>query len=133
MNIERLTKLAELLYWVAAEHKPFDLTVWINDQDPYSETFDPQRKAGECGTAACAVGYAACDPWFNAQGLSLVDGEPAIRDVEEGWDSVEIFFDLGEGDARHLFCSSRYCAGPETGPSQVATRIREFIASETQA
>lgn len=130
MNIERLTKLAELLDKVAAANKPFNLAVWINDPD--SETSDPQHKAGECGTVACAVGYAACDPWFNAQGLSLVGGEPAITGVEEGWDSVELFFDLGEGDARYLFCSSRYGTGPDTSPSQVAARIREFIAEPDQ-
>lgn len=59
MNIERLTRLKEIMQTVHDEKKPFTLATWV-----YLGS-----RPGECGTTACAMGYAALDPEFQKQGL----------------------------------------------------------------
>jgi len=57
MHVERATRMIELLKDVPLE--AFDLRDWISSP------------AAGCGTTCCAIGWAALDPWFQDQGLSI--------------------------------------------------------------
>lgn len=66
MNVEALTRLAALMRAIPArlrDPEKFDLSHWC------SLTYDD--KGHVCGTAACAGGWAALDPWFQERGLKL--------------------------------------------------------------
>lgn len=58
----RLHHLIEVLQRVRAAKQPFDIEYWM-----HNKTREP------CGTTCCAGGYAALDPEFRAQGLTLKD------------------------------------------------------------
>lgn len=57
MNVERLTHLITVLERVERDELDFDMTVFY--------------RVSPCGTAACALGYAAVDEEFVSQGLGL--------------------------------------------------------------
>lgn len=61
MNIPRLQHLITVLEQIEAEHKPFYMDLW----------FGTTSHDDWCRTAACAGGYAALDPQFQAQGLGI--------------------------------------------------------------
>ncbi len=65
MNIERMERMAEILRAVCQERRRFSLAVWVD----YVKLWG--KGEPECGTACCAVGWAAQDPWMNAEGLRL--------------------------------------------------------------
>ena len=74
----------------------------------------------------CAIGHAARDPWFQAQGLRRVrcgevriDGRPV--DGAAGFSAVSRFFGLSQSDAQHLF------TGRST-PKRVALRIERLTS-----
>lgn len=110
MNKERLLKLAELLENLPEGRPKFSLENWYH-----------------CGTAACAVGHAAIDPWFRRRGLKLIKigrwHEPAYRD-DEGWSAVAAFFGIYIIDAEFLFSAESYDRGDRRS---VARRIRKFV------
>lgn len=101
MNVERLTKMAELLDKVSAEHKPFNLGYWSHKAEVLEdfELKETARASGltvsevhECGTVACAVGHACQDNWFNEQGLTATEsGCPSYGEVSS-WGAVAVFF-----------------------------------------
>ncbi len=109
MNIERLQHLITVLENVPAER--FDLAEW------------------QCGTTACAVGWAALDPVFNKQGLRLTEGpygnpRPEYEN-DVNWPAVVGFFDLGYEDTIELFADYSY---PEGATAQdVIARIKEKL------
>lgn len=119
MNKERLLILADFLSEKVPSEQ-FLLDVWVADD-------------GECGTVACACGWAARIPEFAALGFRLHDREivdgvfdawPAFGD-KEGWDAVEAFFDLIWEEAHYLFASHMYpCNARDT--KDVVARIRKF-------
>jgi len=117
MHAERLQHLNTILAGVQPRH--LDLDTWV------------------CGSTACAIGWAARDPLFIWQGLSLVptDDRLVLRpqlDYRDGttplvnWAAVEAFFDLTKPQALHLFSPSRY-EGHAT-PADVIRRIDELLA-----
>lgn len=113
MHRDRLERLAALLDTVPADQ--FNLRHW------------------DCGTTACAVGWAARDPGFQAEGLRLVGRELGLvpkYDDETGIWAAEAFFGLGWDVTCNLFLSSRYWDGTDTRPGQVAARIRELLAAD---
>jgi len=144
MNIERLTKLAELLDKVDEQRKPFNLSVWVRSPTELTglDLEDTAAASGltreevtshECGTVACAVGHACLDSWFNEQGLILdLDGQPKFEN-NQSWDAVAAFFEVGIELAIFLFDHGNYEEETETTAAEVAYRIRALIESETQA
>ncbi len=75
MNRERLQHLITVMERVRDQRLAFDLTCWTGNQD---DTPEPAQGSytHTCGTSACALGWAAFDADFNAQGLLLyVDGD----------------------------------------------------------
>ncbi len=101
------------------------------------DTIDPQKfclRDWSCGTTACAVGHAMCDPWFKGEGLHAeigLYGKPSPRYEDyEGWDAVEQFFELGSGEAEHLFYEEEY--EERATPKDVAERIWAFIKQKKE-
>lgn len=138
MNRARLEHLCDVLDAVDPQH--FNLNTWATS---------------ECGTTACAIGHAALDPAFQADGFTLQAywapffGRKGYRysktladvrfsrargpDVpmyagQKGWPAVQIFFGLTEKQAEWLFYIGSYPQPLEQTPAGVAARIRELIA-----
>jgi hypothetical protein len=95
-----------------------------------------------CGTSACAIGHAAQDPTFNAEGFRMKTSnvlktmpfnEPAYDDGTnhyEGMPAVLKFFDATPAEAHYLFSEGSY-ATPAT-PRDVIGRINEVIAKHAR-
>lgn len=79
MNRERLDHLITVLEGVKAANKAFNLSAWMGQAQ------DDKRTVGDiaetCGTACCAMGYAALDPLFREQGLHI---DAKIRSYKPG-------------------------------------------------
>ena len=89
-----------------------------------------------CGTTACAVGHACVTAAFTNQGLGLRGNArgkmmPAFAGEVE-WDAVCEFFEIGDGNAEHLFAANRYISGGNTAPAEVADRIESFLAEHAE-
>lgn len=123
MNIKHLQMMVVLLNELQAEidrgvmnPEKFSLGHWETEKD-------------DCGTVACAVGYAMRDPDFIACGLSARNMSPIyINDVGTeylSWYAVEKFFDICEFDTYHLFHSASYKGNVR--PEDVSARLTEFI------
>ena len=110
---ERLARLADFLCTLPEEGK---LT--------FSRWYDDGR--------GCAVGLAAGEPWFRAQGLrlerddSLKDCQPKFNDKTD-WRAVMSFFDITLEEARELFSCSGYDGDIRPNPQRVAHKIRSFL------
>ena len=125
MNKRRLLKLADLLEADAKNDKgvKFDLGAWA------------ELPAGEvtldCQTTACAIGLACISSEFEEltyrrSGWQRNGLVPLFKDFR-GWDAVQRFFGLTEGQAYRLFNDSSY---PEDkGERAVAYRIRRMVAA----
>jgi hypothetical protein len=117
-NIEALQQVVRVLKTV--EPKDFCLGSWT------------------CGTAACAIGHAAQDPWFIERGLQIgvtsynYDGDeercPVQEDGNSGWPAVGDFFNLSQKSAFYLFNELKY--NHDVTVQDVITRIEEFIQAE---
>ena len=88
-----------------------------------------------CGTAMCAAGWAASDPWFTERGLHLAgEGDAAeVRFGENTFDpfsALEAFFLLSTQDTERLFAGD---ALNGTGPitkEEVIENIDLILAGE---
>lgn len=138
-NVARLERLCVILEGVDRAH--FHLRSWASP---------------ECGTTACAVGYAALDPMFRAEGLELsVQKNRFLRDDNiitaenlcdvsssflnrtcgaepwfdghRRWDAVRRFFGLDPIQASRLFAANKYNPSDRNNPAAVIVRIRELI------
>lgn len=102
MNVERLRTLYAIIAGIPDER--VDLDNWRN------------KKELDCGTIACAVGWACSYPKFVKQGLSLFGTTPTFDTAGRtyvGWYAVEKFFGLTQGESAALFLKSpgRYHLG----------------------
>lgn len=112
MHRERLTELRDLLHTIPEEK--FNIGTWMSP----------------CGTAGCALGWAAVHPPFVEQGLHLKSGlfprftDSGYRDYEAGAE----FFGLPYGESVRLFHPHHYDA-PSSGvtPRMVADRVQEML------
>lgn len=110
VHIERLRALYAMIAGIPKER--IELETWRsrvvkpNDPDWSKEVTNKDLLAQDCGTLACAVGWACAHPEFQKQGLRW-DGGPVYR--RRGglrrfhWDAVESFFGIHCGLARFLF------------------------------
>lgn len=71
MNTQRLKTLADFLLTVP--EKQFDIEIW--------------HRENECGTVACAAGWACTIPEFNAAGLRLMSEAAGLKHVLGSEDS----------------------------------------------
>ena len=121
LETERLLTLAAFLD--SLKPKQFNIGTWREDED--------------CGTVACAVGWATTIPEFQAAGLSWDEryGTPRYRRSMD-FRSSELFFGLGHSDAVALFTNTWYRSrnprpwyrSRNPRPQTVARRIRQFVA-----
>lgn len=79
----------------------------------------------ECGTKACAIGWAARDAWFQDQELHLTASDPIFKNLF-GWDAVENFFQISKNQAVYLFSINSY--KEDQSLSAVISRIKDFIS-----
>ena len=112
---ERLTRLADFLESMPAGMLTF--TRWYGDR------------------RGCAIGLAATfDPWFQAQGLTLVgDGKlnechPVFEDRTE-WLAVSRFFDISLCEALDLFTAGGYDGDMRPPARAVAQKVRAHAAT----
>ena len=128
MNKDRLLLLADFLEKLPPERVDYHRWVgagWKGHQDL------------SCGTSACALGWAATMPEFQALGLRIrskkgFNAYVGLEGVEAPsfaapYKAAKKIFDLKEGDAEYLFA-------PEDddyaySPVQVARKIRWFVDS----
>jgi len=117
----------------------FEMENWITDTTrrrmlsyleahPEATSSDAEAAvlAKDCGTAACAVGWAMADPLFRQQGFTCNRyGVPEFCN-KENWVAVRSFFGLTEGTANLLFTSTTYFRA--TTPKEVIQRIEVYLA-----
>lgn len=116
---ERLAKLAAFLHRVP--RKKFDMERWA--------TMDFNIREQSCGTAACAVGWAATI--FKAEQFRLIpsvlSGLPKTEyKGKENWEAVAEFFSMGRTRAIDLF-GIENDDNLKLGPRQVAKRIKRYL------
>lgn len=115
LRVERLGRLAMKMERIRpTKTRHFHLAHWEEEQD--------------CGTAACAVGYAMVDPWFNARGLKRDPFGVPVCGIYRGGSAAIEFFRLSRRDMEHLFYPGHYKLDERGNPRVVAKRIREFLA-----
>lgn len=119
-TIERLEQVIRVLENV--KDAEFNLDCWRIDKS--------------CGTTACAVGWAMCNPWFNARGLvpergTTLDGvvatgayQPTYQNLYRS-DAVRAFFGLDRSEYRELFTSELKSHNECTRDGTIA-RIKRF-------
>ncbi len=83
---------------------------------------------------SCLVGQAAKDPWFVAQGLSLeydkrVDACGPAYAGRTDWMAVSKFFEISVENARQLLEPSGYDGELHPSRSDVAHKLRSYLAS----
>jgi hypothetical protein len=124
-HAKRLLKLADFLD--ALPRESFNLATWFRETD--------------CGTVACAAGWACTIPAFKRAGLRIAKSEsphhapqviPTLTDAAGetyfGFDACAEFFGLLMGDSYHLFGPDEYRTGRRTTPKAVAKRIRAIVS-----
>lgn len=127
----RLLKLAEFLE-TKVPRKQFSMHKWVSH---HGESGIPLNEdVGDCGTAACAMGWATAIPSFQRAGLHLARGGKEygrhhmkmtpLYQRQRGMNAAAKFMAIDFDDATALF-------DPEFNdgtPKQVAKRIRQFVA-----
>lgn len=109
MNRARLALLAARLETVPEEF--FSMTEWAKLTG--GEIFDKGIRKPECGTRACAAGWACSVPEFNKAGLYMVEsyefgekkGTPKFGD-STSWHAVRQFFEIDHGLATRIFAEN---------------------------
>lgn len=119
MNKERLLRLADFLdNEVPIAH--FDMSSWFDVGGRPRHL----AKLGECGTSACAFGWATQIPEFQEQGLRLSSLNGVTFNQLDGYDAAEAFFDIKRAASAYLFSASDH---RNEKPADVARRIRGFV------
>lgn len=121
-NIPRLKKMAKFLDELKLDRRTerFDLDQWT------CQKFDLDKMS--CGTAACAIGWAAKRKLFRGLTLGGVGPKqyPVYDEYYMSWDAVEKLFGLSFYDTQRIF-SAEYYGPRKVTRKMVAARIRQFI------
>jgi len=125
-KLKRLSLLAWYLRSVPRQY--FGLMSWLYLNG--SKFVNGLLKDIECGTTACAIGWAGHVPEFRKFGFKLLDNGLIVPSYKgtRGWEAVEKFFGLTSAEALHLFSMYHYSKGNGTLPFEVANRIDKFVA-----
>jgi len=126
MNREALKQLIRVLEEVETLQKPLDMSVWM------------RTSTHTCGTAGCALGYAAKDSWFNDRNLHLEEAPcdaafPVLGeelDSPVGFEAAELLFSISPEQTLYIFDASYYHQNPIL-PSHVIARVRELLEQNT--
>jgi hypothetical protein len=133
---KRLLTLAKFLRTVPK--KRFKMWTWATG-DFCGKVKEPEHN--ECGTAACAIGWACTIPSFRRAGLKLTDAEWSIKDKphkipvyeeKEEFEAAEEFFGLpAHGRIKGRFVVTYLFGGHnKNSPIQAAKRIENYIKLE---
>ena len=70
MHTDRFLHLRSIMHAVQDNRRPFAMNAWMElaTDEQLSRAAANQTN---CGTAACTMGHAALDPWFQSLGLKL--------------------------------------------------------------
>jgi hypothetical protein len=132
-NIERLRQTARVLHQVKREEKPFSLDTWVNSLEEFDFFIASGDLQHECGTVCCAIGWAAQDPWHNAEGLYLLDAPSAFRvpvfNRSRSWEALRNYFGIPIEDTKFLFCHEKYRSRGATKISTVIRRLERYIVT----
>jgi len=121
-----LQVLATFLKTLAIEPYKFNLSNWRCGEN----TSDSYLLDNNCGTTACAVGWACSMPELKAEGLGFLSC-PEFED-ERSWEAVEKFFCLTSSQAHNFFSEQGYGDGRRTSAKQVAERIEDYLSGATE-
>lgn len=162
MNIERLNMMADLLDRIQADQvrsKLFNLANWYGPMTSDFENLvsglegpDSEKvfsRMQECGTSACACGWAALEQSFNDLNFYFDPKKgKIIYEVPEphsqwsvlygSWRAIEEFFEVSKYRAEDLFHPAGYlregiaATDEDIQPKHVAERIRNYLAKEGQ-
>lgn len=140
---EKLIALAEVLE-TQINPQRFNMTLYVTDNkvslDVLGSNVDPavdmNDHADFCGSAACAIGVAACA----FEGLEIRGDTVVLSNNDSylcGFDAAEQFFGISSQDAMALFSSfsyprnnARFIGGISI--EQVAQRLRAFAAGNKE-
>lgn len=100
MNFERMRMAILTLRNVHMQGLPFNINNWYEDDE------DPLN----CGTAACAFGWVARQPWAQQEGLKIDNEYGIIFEVKttNSYLAAADFFDISFGEAHWLFDPDTY-------------------------
>lgn len=115
MHKDKLLKLAEFLE-TRVPKKAFNLAIWT--------TGGYEEPTPECGSTACALGWAAKARLF---GLGLI-GDTPMYGTKMGFDAAKEVFNITFREAAFLFSPGTSPSG-ERDVCAVAKRIRQFANS----
>lgn len=130
INVEALKQLVRVLNDIQSDTRKvqsFSLVGWLGN-DYISRPYDERRALDlraefdqadvheasltlvphECGTTACACGYAGLDRWFRDAGFQTSHNGWVEFKEHFGWDAVKKFFRLNQADASYLFDAKSY-------------------------
>ena len=127
------TRLARLRHWVKVlekvekDKRKFNMAAWA--------IAPAGGKIGDCGTAACAFGWAGLDPEFRAAGLKTRRVSPYSSEGyvtyghDESGHAASLFFGITESEALQIVAVSRYRAVnvSRIKPRTVIARIEKLI------
>lgn len=100
-GIERIRTLYAVLAGIPNKH--MRLSMWINVEHPYAGTPTARKLVHNCGSTACALGWATLYPEFQKLGLRAnIDERPMFGD-HGGYVAAQEFFCLSEDEAHVLF------------------------------
>lgn len=132
LAVRRLTKLADFMEKLPRKSwEHFHMASWFDHTGNHDHGFGrsiTQKDLHQCGTTACALGWAATLPAFKKQGLSM-DRRGNIR-----WSSLSgsrtthgMDFFTPESQDRALCAHGILFGGTESTPKQWAAMCRRFI------
>jgi hypothetical protein len=103
MRVDRLERLKAVLREVEEQQKPFNIGAWMAKTHPATQELVNGHNLGAfCGTACCAMGWAAFDPELRGQGLHMIV-RTILPDFSDGpkseWKAVSSLEDF---DARFV-------------------------------
>lgn len=121
----RITRLVKIMEKVPQEH--FNMRSWFSHIGDHPLKLAKGERVTkttlkDCGTTACAAGWAATDRYFQKLGLSLhnarglcvgvIDGQPIDGRDYRLWDLLGKVFDLDKYRADYLFAGGTRVATP---------------------
>lgn len=125
-NVKRLQVLVEFLRKLPKEK--FNLRNWqYSNGWGICVSIKSLEDLKNCGTTACALGWASLIPEFKKAGLDRnTSGCPSYKG-EYGFGAAMKFFAICYEDSKYLFIDESYNTLDKTSPKQVANRIERFL------
>lgn len=137
----RITRLRQLKNMLEKHDKIFPKRLEFHMNSWFEGKLEKNKSIKDCGTAACALGSAACYTPFNKSGLTIIrhrDYEGKLTDSFEpkykthtGVSAGVRFFDISYDEANFLFMPEEYENGEEDqkliSPNRVANRVQVII------